>query len=231
MAELWAGIDAGKAHHHCVLIDAEGNRLLSRKVANDEAALTDLLTEVLALASGREILWDTDLNRGGTALPHRHASSPRPAPDLHPLKVRLLRCPHVPRRRENRRQRRSNRCRPGPDSARPPAHPKRRPNQHRPATTHIAPHRPGLRPKAVHHLRGSCTCWSTTSRLSPHPGTSGRKPLRSDAPGRVIQTNQPCVWRNTQYGAEQLIVRRYRAPPRRFHRWHFVIEGDGKSGG
>jgi transposase len=68
MPELWAGIDAGKAHHHCVLIDDEGNRLLSRKVANDEAALTQLLTEVLTLAAGREVLWATDLNRGGAAL-------------------------------------------------------------------------------------------------------------------------------------------------------------------
>jgi hypothetical protein len=41
MPELWAGIDAGKAHHHCVLIDDEGNRLLSRKIANDEDALTE----------------------------------------------------------------------------------------------------------------------------------------------------------------------------------------------
>jgi len=68
MPELWAGIDAGKAHHHCVLIDDEGNRLLSCKVANDEAALIELLADVRTLAAGREILWATDLNRGGAAL-------------------------------------------------------------------------------------------------------------------------------------------------------------------
>lgn len=68
MPELWAGIDAGKAHHHCVLIDDEGNRLLSRRVANDEAELTELITDVRALAVGREVLWATDLNRGGAAL-------------------------------------------------------------------------------------------------------------------------------------------------------------------
>ena len=68
MPELWAGIDAGKAHHHCVLIDDEGNRLLSRRVANDEAALTELLTDVRTIAAGKEILWATDLNRGGAAL-------------------------------------------------------------------------------------------------------------------------------------------------------------------
>lgn len=61
MPELWAGIDAGKDHHHCVLIDDEGNRLLSRKVANDEVALTELITQVRALAAGREILWATHL--------------------------------------------------------------------------------------------------------------------------------------------------------------------------
>lgn len=68
MPELWAGIDAGKAHHHCVLIDDEGNRLLSRRVANDEAALIELLADVDALAAGRKVLWATDLNRGGAAL-------------------------------------------------------------------------------------------------------------------------------------------------------------------
>jgi hypothetical protein len=67
MPELWAGIGAGKAHHHCVLLDDEGNRLLSRKVANDESALTELITEVRTLAAGEEILWATDLNRGGAA--------------------------------------------------------------------------------------------------------------------------------------------------------------------
>jgi hypothetical protein len=67
MPELWAGIGAGKAHHHCVLLDDEGNRLLSRKVANDESALTELITEVRTLAAGEEILWATGLNRGGAA--------------------------------------------------------------------------------------------------------------------------------------------------------------------
>jgi hypothetical protein len=39
MPALWAVIDTGKAHHHCVLFDDEGNRLLWRKVANDEALI------------------------------------------------------------------------------------------------------------------------------------------------------------------------------------------------
>lgn len=36
MPQLWAGVDAGKTRHHRVVIDSEGRRLLSRRVANDE---------------------------------------------------------------------------------------------------------------------------------------------------------------------------------------------------
>ena len=68
MAKLWAGIDAGKAHHHCVVIDAEGNRLLSQKIPNDEPALLELIADVLKLGDGDEVVWATDLNHGGPAL-------------------------------------------------------------------------------------------------------------------------------------------------------------------
>ena len=43
MAQVWAGVDAGKAHHHCVIIDPDGRRLLSRRVANDEPELLALI--------------------------------------------------------------------------------------------------------------------------------------------------------------------------------------------
>jgi transposase len=66
LAKLWAGIDAGKAHHHCVVIDADGNRLLSQKIPNDEPALLELIANVLKL--GDEVIWATDLNHGGPAL-------------------------------------------------------------------------------------------------------------------------------------------------------------------
>jgi predicted NBD/HSP70 family sugar kinase len=46
---IWAGIDAGKTHHSCVVIDGCGKRLLSRRVANDEPELLQLLGDVLAL--------------------------------------------------------------------------------------------------------------------------------------------------------------------------------------
>ncbi|WP_330306195.1 MULTISPECIES: IS110 family transposase [unclassified Streptomyces] len=66
MAAIWAGIDAGKTHHHCVAIDESGRRLLSRRVANDEPELLELLTDVLAL--GDEVIWGIDLADGGAAL-------------------------------------------------------------------------------------------------------------------------------------------------------------------
>ena len=40
---LWAGVDAGKAAHHCVAINADGHRVLSKRVINDESALLDLI--------------------------------------------------------------------------------------------------------------------------------------------------------------------------------------------
>jgi hypothetical protein len=65
---LWAGIDAGKAAHHCVAINADGQRLLSRRVVNDEDALLDLIRAVKALADGGAVRWAIDLNSGGAAL-------------------------------------------------------------------------------------------------------------------------------------------------------------------
>ncbi|MFJ8505117.1 IS110 family transposase [Streptomyces avermitilis] len=66
MAAIWAGIDAGKTHHHCVAIDEGGRRLLSRRVTNDEPELLELLGDVLAL--GDEVTWGIDLADGGAAL-------------------------------------------------------------------------------------------------------------------------------------------------------------------
>lgn len=66
--QLWAGIDAGKSDHHCVVIDTEGNRLLSQRIANDETVLLELIQTVTALADGGEVTWAIDLNHGGAAL-------------------------------------------------------------------------------------------------------------------------------------------------------------------
>jgi transposase len=64
--QIWAGVDIGKEHHHCVVLDAQGERLLSRRVLNDEAVLLELIRDVLAL--GEDVLWAVDINHGGAAL-------------------------------------------------------------------------------------------------------------------------------------------------------------------
>ncbi|WP_437025227.1 IS110 family transposase [Streptomyces sp. enrichment culture] len=64
--QIWAGVDIGKEHHHCVVIDAQGNRLLSRRVLNDETILLELIADVLTLSE--DVLWAVDINHGGAAL-------------------------------------------------------------------------------------------------------------------------------------------------------------------
>jgi transposase len=66
--DVWAGIDAGKIAHHCVVINSGGTKLLSRKVSNDESDLLSLIDQVLEIADGGRICWAADLNSGGAAL-------------------------------------------------------------------------------------------------------------------------------------------------------------------
>lgn len=66
MPQIWAGVDVGKEHHHCVVIDQDGHRLLSRRVANDEPELLTLIADVVAL--GEDVTWAVDMADGGAAL-------------------------------------------------------------------------------------------------------------------------------------------------------------------
>ncbi len=68
MPELWAGTDAGKAAHHCTVIDTDGAKVLSRRVPNNEPELLELIGDVLALAGEDPVTWAVDLNAGGGAL-------------------------------------------------------------------------------------------------------------------------------------------------------------------
>lgn len=68
MPELWAGTDAGKAAHHCTVIDTDGTKVLSRRVPNNEPELLELIGDVLALAEDCPVTWAVDLNAGGGAL-------------------------------------------------------------------------------------------------------------------------------------------------------------------
>lgn len=66
MPDIWAGVDIGKTHHHTVAINAEGKRLLSRRIHNDETELLTLIGDVLAISD--DVLWAVDLNHGCAAL-------------------------------------------------------------------------------------------------------------------------------------------------------------------
>ncbi|MFF1603358.1 IS110 family transposase [Streptomyces mirabilis] len=66
--ELWAGTDAGKSAHHCVVLDADGKRRLSRRMDNDETVMLKLIADVLELSDGDPVTWAIDLNAGGAAL-------------------------------------------------------------------------------------------------------------------------------------------------------------------
>ncbi|ELP66224.1 IS110 family transposase [Streptomyces turgidiscabies] len=64
--DIWAGVDIGKTHHYAVAINAEGKRLLSRRIRNDETELLTLIGDVLEKSD--DVLWAVDLNHGGAAL-------------------------------------------------------------------------------------------------------------------------------------------------------------------
>ncbi|MER7841886.1 IS110 family transposase [Streptomyces sp. NPDC096040] len=68
MSRIWAGTDCGKSHHHCLVLDTEGDTLLSRRVANDEPELLQLIGDVLDLAGGRSVTWAMDMTGGEPAL-------------------------------------------------------------------------------------------------------------------------------------------------------------------
>jgi transposase len=66
MHRIWAGLDSGKTHHHCLVLNEGGETLLSRRVANDEPELLVLLDAVLAL--GDQVTWAVDMAGGEPAL-------------------------------------------------------------------------------------------------------------------------------------------------------------------
>jgi transposase len=68
MPTIWAGIDAGKRTHHCVVLDQQGSVLLSTRVDNDEAALLELIDTVGGVGASAQVCWATDLNAGGAAM-------------------------------------------------------------------------------------------------------------------------------------------------------------------
>lgn len=66
MDKGWVGIDAGKGFHWAVVLDADGEILLSRRVENEEADLWALVEETLGF--GLELTWAIDQPGGAVAL-------------------------------------------------------------------------------------------------------------------------------------------------------------------
>ena len=66
VARGWAGIDVGKGHHWVCLIDEDGSTVWSGKVVNDEAAILDAISEVLARA--QQVSWGVDITGTSSAL-------------------------------------------------------------------------------------------------------------------------------------------------------------------
>ena len=50
MEKAWLGVDAGKEAHWAHMLDASGTELLSRRVENEEADLSNLIDDALLLA-------------------------------------------------------------------------------------------------------------------------------------------------------------------------------------
>lgn len=66
MSKSWVGIDAGKEFHWAVVIDEQGETVLSRRVDNDEADITTLVDDVSSTAD--EIVWCVDMPGGVASL-------------------------------------------------------------------------------------------------------------------------------------------------------------------
>jgi Transposase len=66
LRRVWAGADIGRDHHHVAVVDSVGERVFSRRVANDETALLGVIGDVLALAE--EVTWAIDLNSSESVL-------------------------------------------------------------------------------------------------------------------------------------------------------------------
>jgi transposase len=62
---VWVGIDVGKEFHWVHVLDASGRELLSRRLENDEAQISELIDK--ALSSAEEVLWAVD-QPGGSAV-------------------------------------------------------------------------------------------------------------------------------------------------------------------
>jgi transposase len=59
VAQGWAGVDVGKGHHWVCLIDEAGTTLWASKVANDETAILEAISEIRSRAA--QVTWAVDV--------------------------------------------------------------------------------------------------------------------------------------------------------------------------
>ena len=60
--KAWVGVDVGKTHHWVCVLDTDGKKVLSVKIANDQAELTAVIVRVGALE--RQTVWAIDIVGG-----------------------------------------------------------------------------------------------------------------------------------------------------------------------
>jgi transposase len=63
---VWVGVDVGKAAHHACVMDSAGKVVFSQKIANDQAAIEQLVARVGQGAG--EVRWAIDLTSNAAAL-------------------------------------------------------------------------------------------------------------------------------------------------------------------
>ncbi|MCR6490868.1 IS110 family transposase [Amycolatopsis sp. OK19-0408] len=66
VGKMWVGIDVGKGFHHACAVDEAGKIVFSRKVANGQAPIEQLITRTTAKAS--EVVWAVDMTSGAASL-------------------------------------------------------------------------------------------------------------------------------------------------------------------
>jgi transposase len=64
--QVWVGIDIGKHVHHAAAVAADGRLVWSRRVANDQAAIAELIGQATASAAG--VCWAVDSTGSSAAL-------------------------------------------------------------------------------------------------------------------------------------------------------------------
>ena len=168
----WIGIDAGKGHHQAVLIDRDGQRLLSRRVINHQPDLVALIDTVQDRVV--DPVWAIDLAGGSASLviglPLQHGQlvvTCRGSRSIGPQPATAA--------KGNRRQGRRHHRRSGPVAARS-ARAARAARRHRPpSTAQFLPCRSSRRPHPQHQPaprspRQHISCPGTSAGLhQPRP--------------------------------------------------------------